>query len=142
MLELEQHTQIPTLYEQRFEGAALALRTDREVLPTTVRLRGVDSAIYWTARYELLGMTWASAPRGDELVVQVVERRTTDPDGFEPVHGEDVTHHGTICELASGHVVCRTISTPLRAKLDEPLGPSPVRTTAAGEVLIDVAKAR
>lgn len=142
VLELEQHTQVPTLYEQSFEGAVLALRTDREVFPTTVRLRGVDSAIYWRTRYELLGITWASAPGGDKLVVQVVERRATDPDGFEPVHSEDVTHHGTICELARGHVACRTISTPLRAKLDDPLGPSPVRTSAAGEVLIDVARAR
>lgn len=145
-VELDAIDEHPFYYNQHFEGAVLGVKTSNGAFATEVPLRGKERAVYWTTEYETLSVASASSAGRDALAIQVVERRVTDSDGAgtpEELHSETVTHHGTICDLdAQGALTCRTTSTDLVAKLRDRVEPSPLRTTANGELVFDVAGAR
>jgi hypothetical protein len=74
-------------FHVRFEGDVLAVRTDKGVVVTTVRVKGEEKALPWTVTYALESLTWidGSTPR---LVARVREHRITEtyvaPEGTAP----------------------------------------------------------
>jgi len=140
---LDYVTSYPGMYNMRFEGQVLGVRTSTGAFVTNVRLRGKETAMYWSLEVEPLSITTDTSAGHDALVLQAVERRVVDSDGAgtpEELHHEIVTHLGTVCVLdAHGELTCKTTSTDLMGKLKDPVRPSPTRKTPDGEIVFDVA---
>ncbi|MBK8214798.1 MAG: hypothetical protein IPK71_13750 [Myxococcales bacterium] len=86
-------------FHVRFEGDVLAVRTDKGVVVTTVRVKGEEKALPRTVTYALESLTWIDGASPPRLVARVREHRITEtyvaPEGTAPGRTETASNTST-----------------------------------------------